>query len=298
MKHLIFCIALVAGGMAYAQKIKVANGFISDSVKIGQPVYFFLSAQNPSSLNIIFPDSSFNFSPFEFLQKKYFITRTINQTSYDSAVYELITFEIAEKFFLALPVYQLRHNDTTVYYAQADTIALQSVIKDLPPDTIPLPELPLKTNTEQQEVSANFNYILTGIIIVALLVVSFVIWKLFGRRIKNYLMVRRLKKNYNRFNAEFDKLLNELRMDFHTATAEAAAALWKKYVESLTGKPLTRLTTKEIQELLKDDAVSDSLRKIDRSIYGFEHIAAEPLESLKKQANRFFNEKLQQFTHG
>lgn len=298
MKLFTFHIALFFVWQTNAQGVRVENGFLNDSVKVGQPVQFYLTARYPAHLDIIFPDSTYNFSPFELLQKKYFTTRTVNQISYDSAVYELTTFEIGEKFTLSLPVFLVRAADTTKYYALADTIALQHLVKATPPDTIPLQKLPLKTNTQQQELPIHFNYVIAGFIIMVLAAVLLLCWVLFGKRIKAYFTARRLKKNYARFSAEFDNLLQQLHQQFRTATAEAATALWKKYVESLTGKPLTRLTTKEIYEMLKNDSIHDALRQIDRSIYGFEHRVTEPLESLKQQASRLFHEKLQQVEHG
>lgn len=298
MKRLILHIIWLIVWQTNAQEVKITNAFVSDSVKIGQPVYFYLTARYPAHLNIIFPDSAYDFSPFEFVQKKYFTTRTVNRISYDSTLYELTTFEIGEKFSLALPVLLIRATDTTKFFAPPDTIVLQAVVKEIPPDTIPLQQLPLKANTEQQTLSFNFNYLLAGVIVVVLVIALLLIWISFGHSIKKYFIIRRLKKNYARFNAEYDSLLQQLHHQFRIATAEAAAALWKKYVESLTGKPLTRLTTKEIHELLKNDTVLEALREIDRMIYGFEHHSTGPLENLKQHAGRFFNEKLQQVEHG
>lgn len=298
MRYLIFHITWLIVWQINAQEVKVSNGFVSDSVKIGQPVYFYLTARYPAHLNIIFPDSTHDFSPFEFVQKKYFTTHTVNRNSYDSTVYELTTFEIGEKFSLALPVLLIQATDTTKFFAPADTIALQQIVKDIPPDTVPLQQLPLKANTEQQTLSFNFNYLLAGIIAVALAITLLVVWILFGHRIKKYFIVRRLKKNYASFSAEFNNLLQQLHHQFSAETTETASALWKKYVETLTGKPLTRLTTREIHKLLKNDTVNEALMQIDRSIYGFERNAAGPLESLKQQADRLFHEKLQQVEHG
>ncbi|MCX7637445.1 MAG: hypothetical protein N2044_06310 [Cyclobacteriaceae bacterium] len=297
MKQFIFCFGLLAGLHASGQEIKVTNGFISDSVKVGRVLHFYLTARYPASLNILFPDSSFDYNPFEFIRKTYFTTRTINQMSYDSAVYELTTFEIAPQFSLALPVFRISATDTSRYYAVADTIPFQAVLQNIPQDTVALQQLPLKTNTIQQQLSKHFNYVLAGLLVIALGIFIFIIWMLFGKRIKNYFIARRLRKNYTKFSIEFNNLLGQLRKQFQTTTAEAAATLWKKYVESLTGKPLTRLTTKEIHELLKNDGIDAALRQLDRSIYGFEQTATEPLELLKKQADRFFQEKLQQFSH-
>lgn len=297
MKQFIISCALLTALQAAGQEIKVNNGFINDSVKVGKVLQFYLSARYPANLNILFPDSLFDYKPFEFIRKTYFTTRTVNRISYDSAVYELTTFEIAPQFSLALPVFHIRATDTIRYYAIADTIPFQAVVQNIPQDTVELQQLPLKTNTIQQQLSKHFNYVLAGLLVIALGIFIFIIWMFFGKRIKNYFIARRLRKNYKKFSIEFNSLLGQLREQFRTSTAEAAATLWKKYVESITGKPLTRLTTKEIHEILKNDGIHAALRQLDRSIYGFEQTTTEPLELLKKQADRFFQEKLQQFAH-
>src|SRR5689334_85076 len=61
-----------------AQEIKVKAKFDGDSVKIGKPVEFFLTAHYPEKLNLLFPDSTFSFAPFELQKKIYFPTKTEN----------------------------------------------------------------------------------------------------------------------------------------------------------------------------------------------------------------------------
>lgn len=69
MKLFTFHIALFFVWQTNAQGVRVENGFLNDSVKVGQPVQFYLTARYPAHLDIIFPDSTYNFSPFELLQK-------------------------------------------------------------------------------------------------------------------------------------------------------------------------------------------------------------------------------------
>src|ERR1041385_7156106 len=54
-----------------AQEIKIRGKFGSDSIKLGKPVEFHLSAHYPEKLNLLFPDSSFTFTPFEMQRKSY-----------------------------------------------------------------------------------------------------------------------------------------------------------------------------------------------------------------------------------
>src|SRR6478735_9136687 len=70
-----------------AQEVKVEAGFAGDSVKIGKPIEFYLSAHYPENLNLLFPDSTFSFAPFELQKKIYFPTQSKNGVSKDSVVY-------------------------------------------------------------------------------------------------------------------------------------------------------------------------------------------------------------------
>src|SRR5215831_2013772 len=89
--HSIFCILFFSA--AHAQEIKVHGKFNGDSVKIGKPIEFYLSAHYPENLNILFPDSTFSFAPFELQKKIYFPTQTKNGISKDSVIYKLATYE-------------------------------------------------------------------------------------------------------------------------------------------------------------------------------------------------------------
>src|SRR5688500_9661894 len=98
-----------------AQDVTVRGGFFLDSLKIGDQTGFYLTAKYPSNLNIIFPDSTYNFSPFEYERKRYFPTQTTKGESYDSVVYFLSTFEVDSVQTLSLPVFQLNPQDCTKF---------------------------------------------------------------------------------------------------------------------------------------------------------------------------------------
>jgi hypothetical protein len=283
---------------AYTQDIQVKNGFLTDSARTGEPILFFLSARYPESYTIVFPDSSFNFGVFEFTRKIFFPTITVNGISRDSSIYELMTFEVSGPLTLALPVYWIRKSDTLFIATAADTLFLKEMVRELPPDTVPLHQLPLIAHTEQHPVQKNINYLLIVIVFVATGIFLAVLWKTFGKRIMSYLLMRKLRKAHERFSAQFNRYLSNLGQEFNAHQAETAVTLWKKYMEELTSRPFTRLTTREIHLLTADSDLHQWLRQIDASIYGYEQSVTVPLQELQRVANSIFSKKLQELSHG
>ena len=172
--------------------------FLADSIKIGEQIPYSLTVRYPSSLNLVFPDSTFSFAPFEIQKKKYFPTLSKNNISYDSTVYFLTTFEIDSIQILRLPIFSIHAKDCTAFFASPDTIFLKQLIKVVP-DSIAAQELPLKTNTAYQNVKWLLNYWVFIIIISALLISAVTVWLIFGKRIKRYFILRRLQRKHNSF---------------------------------------------------------------------------------------------------
>jgi hypothetical protein len=54
---------------AYAQEISVVGHFKIDSVKLGEPLEYFVTINYPSQWQVLLPDSTFSFSPFEYQQR-------------------------------------------------------------------------------------------------------------------------------------------------------------------------------------------------------------------------------------
>ena len=59
--------------LTYAQEAKVRGSFLADSVKIGEEISYTLTASYSKNLTLIFPDSTFSFTPFEFQKKKFWM---------------------------------------------------------------------------------------------------------------------------------------------------------------------------------------------------------------------------------
>ncbi|MBL7834830.1 MAG: hypothetical protein JNK18_12795 [Cyclobacteriaceae bacterium] len=288
------CINLFAS----AQEIKVTSGFVEDSVAIGEPLSYYLTARYPERVMALFPDSTYTFTPFEFSRKKFFPTKTTDGISYDSAVYTLSTFEIDPTQFLSLPVYVTTARDCTAFESDPDSIYLIEQIKIPAGDTVALKNLTLKSNTLYERVRMQFNTVILMIVLGVLLIAAIIVWIFFGKKIVRYFRVRKLEKNYKKFLDVFTGQIDEAAKTFSTQKSEEALSTWKKYLEQLERKPYTKLTTREIVKIDDDKMLAESLAAIDRAIYGNQQTAIEPLQSLKVIAGKRFSKKIEQLRHG
>lgn len=281
----------------FTQDVKVQGGFLSDSLKIGEQTAYYLSAHYPSNLTILFPDSTHAFTPFEYLNKEYFLTRTTEGISADSTVYYLTTFEIDRIQYLQLPVYVVQQSDCTVVSSQRDSVLITQFVAQVP-DSLTADRLPLKMNTAYQKVFYNFNVWLLIIIIGGLVAIALVVWLVFGKRIRRYFLLKRMQKNHAYFLDTYDGMLARLKAAFSPPVTESALVTWKRYMEQLEARPYTKLTTRETLRLLKEPALSDDLGRIDRAIYGHDTSVVESLEHLKGYADRKFRQRLKEVQHG
>ncbi|WP_353722648.1 hypothetical protein [Dyadobacter sp. 676] len=102
------CFLLCFSGIARdarKQRITPKGAFHTDSVEVGKPVYFSLSVRHRPDMEIFFPDSTFDFSPFELVSKRSFVSSTDARGTLDSAVYHLISFDVSKVQKLGLPVF-------------------------------------------------------------------------------------------------------------------------------------------------------------------------------------------------
>ncbi|MDH5609870.1 MAG: hypothetical protein OEY56_10350, partial [Cyclobacteriaceae bacterium] len=112
-----------------AQETRVSNGFIQDSLSVGEPVDFWLAITYPDQMEALFPDStSTAFAPFEYMGKTYFPTRVLpGEQAYDSIVYRLQSFEIDAVQYLQLPVYLFDRRDSTTRLSGLDSIVFRDL---------------------------------------------------------------------------------------------------------------------------------------------------------------------------
>ncbi len=256
----ILILTFCTSGLVHAQDIEPQGYFVSDSIKIGEETVYSLSISYPREFNIIFPDSLYDFSPFELSKKIEFPTKSDSILSFDSAVYYLSTFEIDKIQRLSLPIFKIVDGDSIKYVAHEDSLILQELITQLPDSVV------LKENSAYTEVDMEFNYpyLLIGLGILVVLAVAVLL--LFGKAISRKIKLYRLAQGHKKFLARFNKLLSDAGKS--RSSYEHLLLEWKKYMEKLEKIPFTSLTTKEITKIQFDQSLSSNLKDIDRNIYG------------------------------
>jgi hypothetical protein len=231
--------------------------FHKDSVKIGEELPYSLSIKYPKNNDVAFPDSLFDFSPFELEKREYFTTKSDSLVSLDSVVYYFTTFEIDTVQYLALPVFLINEFDSTTLHTATDSIILDQVVTVLPDSVAVL------VNTDYQKVPQAFNYPYFTIGVIIVLLVALMIFIFFGKRIRKTVRVYWLTKRHKQFINSFNNLLADQPIE-----VERTLSAWKKYLEKLLTQPYTKLTSIEIVSLSKLPEIADHLKIIDRHIYG------------------------------
>lgn len=259
----IFILVLVLSVSGFSQQIKVSGGFVQDSLKIGENIQYWLTAEYPENIDLILPDTLYKFDPWEFADKEYFPSRRKGELVLDSAVYSLQSYEIDKVQYLSLPAFVIdKSGDTTGIRSARDSIyffELAPVVSDT---------TKLKTNLAYQEVSGLINFpliwIVTGVLVL-LLVLTYVF---FGKRIRKTFKLRKLKKEYIAFSEQLTVNIRSLKQTPDQKIAELAVTQWKQFLEKLENRPFSKLTTKEIMSLDYTNELNGTLKNIDRCVYG------------------------------
>lgn len=291
----LLLLALILGNqLGFSQEITVKGGFVEDTLKIGVPIHYYLTATYPEKFEIIFPDSTYTFGNFEDVSKGFYTSRLDSARIKDSTIYELVSFEIDEWQKLELPVFLLTTNDSVKIFADTDSIQLEQLVAQVTDTTS------LKSNLAYNEVDTEFNLTLVNILLFTIIGSIILLLVIFGKRIGIYFKLKRLKTDYERFSNSFDSILNKLKSENSHKTAETGITLWKKYLEKLDKKPYTKLTTKELLARLENNSLSDNLKNIDKSVYGeiiLENIHRD-FESLEEYISDRYNEKVKEVKNG
>ena len=264
--------------------------FLSDSVKVGLPVQYALSYRHKATADVFFPDSAYNFTPFELVKREYFDTVTDQNGSLDSVIYTLISFEVTPVQELSLPVYVRAKRDCTRVFAPMDYVILNSIIKP----NVNIDSLSLKKDTRLVPIAQQVNFPLIFLIIIGLLLVIGMVFWFFGKPIRRQVRLFNFKRRYDDFRKLFQRLSRGTDdAKKHLENIERAVVLWKKYIERIENKPFTTFTTKEILDNLKDNRLSDALREIDATVYGgvYSSKTIASLQVLQELAEGLYRER-------
>jgi hypothetical protein len=266
---LILWVPLIVKGQANLQAgrdVKVHGQFLIDSIKIGEPFPYALVAEYPSEKNILFPDSTFAFTPFELAAKRFFRTRTMNGISHDSVIYYFNSFEIDSVQALRLPVFVLQPQDCTSVWTDEDQVWLKHLVT-MATDSVEAANLPLKINAFYEPVAWLFNYPMASIMGGLVLLAVGIAWIFFGNRVKKYFRARMMRRSFEKYIQNFSYSLEAIKSSYSISGAEKTLGIWKKYLENLEDKPFTKYTSKEILKSSGNDSLAGPLGTVDRLIY-------------------------------
>ena len=261
---------MLSVSIGYAQKTlqkqerRPQGTFLVDTIEVGQPFSYAFSFLHDPATEVFFPDSAFDFSPFEMVGQEYFTTRTDSLGSLDSTVYRLVSFDVAALQVLRLPVFVYAARDCTAVYAAPDTLRLRS---SLPVTTRP-DTLQLWAATEVGTLQRTFNYPIFLLFIGSFGLAFLLVYWFFGREIERQWRAFLLKRRHSEFVRTFNRLNRNARERSNTSEAEKAVVVWKEYLEDVEKKPFATYTTREIVDNIPDETLEDALKEIDRIIYG------------------------------
>ncbi|MEB2785691.1 hypothetical protein [Algoriphagus persicinus] len=283
---------LILPFLSNAQQIRVDGYFMQDSAKLGERVGYVLKATYPASKQLIFPDSTFDFAPLVLLEKKTFISHTLDSVTQDSAIYYLSNFSLDPSSYLTLPVYELARYDSVVHYPLEAELKLKLTLDSIP-------EAPVfQENNIYQPLEKSFNWIIIGIILGGILLLSGVLYFLFADKIQEYWKERREKRRWSQFEKRWKIQTAILSETPAIESADEVIGLWKGYMESITKLPVKEWTSSEIGIRLDNQEIFKALRAIDLIIYAGESSRSEEATTyLLEVARRNYQEKQTKIKH-
>lgn len=274
-----------------AQEIKVKGTFSKDSISVGERVHYILESWYPMQVKLLYPDSMYDYRALEYIDRSYYPTQLKDGMLYDSAVYELTTFEIEPLQTFALPVFWLRERDSLAVFPEKDSLYLKEIISEIPPDIV------LREKTEFLTLEFLFNYPYVSIAAGMTIIIMLVLWAIFGKRIRITIAVWRLNKHYQQFLLQYDALCRDIDQE----KVYEAYGLWKVYMEKLLKRPVSKWTSKEINQYFGKDSVAKALSKLDQFVYSSQkEINSIPaaLDQLKTQSQIYFEQKVNELKNG
>jgi hypothetical protein len=258
-------VVLALGLVPYGTRAQAVRGaFLQDSVRVGRPLLYALRCAHAPELDVFFPDSTFDFSPFEFVGRRYFPTRTGAEGSVDSVLYRLISFSVDSLQRLQVPVYLRTPRDCTAYWTAPDSVGHRRLIAN------PAATTRLRADVRPVPVSEQVNYPLLLGVLVGVLLGAGLLYGAFGETIRRWIRMLQLRRRYLDFNRTFQRLSRNLSSrPQDLARAERAVILWKRYIERLERIPVSTFTTREIIDTFPEEQLlAEALRELDAAMYG------------------------------
>lgn len=255
----IVILIFIFSSKLFSQEINYQIYFLEKDIKIGDSIKLVSIINYPKEIELIQPDSSFQFFPFSFVKKENFESKLNERIISDSSLYILRSFEIDSIQSIRLNSFILNGKDCLEISSNYDTVYFKSLVN----------------NTDQKvKKNMSFNEILLIINTYKLLLYSIVficlilaVYLLFRKKIIAYFRKRKVLKSYALFNKEFEKIKKQFKTNADKNNLEKIILIWKRYIEKLTSIPYSSMTTKEIIDFFDNENLIKSLKYIDEMIY-------------------------------
>lgn len=274
--------------ISIAQEIKPIGVFDKDTIRLGEPVQFYFSIHYPTEIDLLFPDSTYKFAPFEYLLHSYTRTKTKDGISVDSAVYTLVTFETDLIQKLSVPVFILKGADSILVNCDTQFVHFKPTVTTLTPPLI------LQTNTNFVALKKRFNspFVIAGLIIIALIVSLTLL--LTRKQISKQLQVLRIKRAYKQFLKKRNNLV--INASINPVLIEKELYLWKSFVSKIEKKQVTSFTSSEILNVIQDAELKSILNSYDKYIYtnGRNFNVSEAQTALIAYTDKMYSKKIKQ----
>ncbi|MFS0491942.1 hypothetical protein [Leadbetterella byssophila] len=237
---------------AFAQKPQAH--FLEDSVMVGKEIKLAMSYTHSSKSDVVFPDSSYDFTPFKFVSYELFETKTIDGKSLDSVVYTLVTYELDSVLYFQPSIKYLISREKV--YADSAKVYLKSSIKGTPriKETVPLFVVKKDLNLPK------ITYYLIGLFLIIFVIVAF-----FGDWFKQKYRLFILERKHKRFLNDFKKRALRPKL---LNNNERAVQEWKMYMEELEQEPISTMSTSELGKLYQNLPLEQALKTFDSAIFG------------------------------
>jgi len=293
MKVFLFLISFLISSNLFSQNIEYKIYFLNDSIRIGDSISLISALKYHKNIEIVQPDSSYNFTSFEFIDKKIFPSFSDGNIIYDSTIYYLRTFEIDSIQRLNLNATIINNKDSLVISSNTDSIALIYQVNDVNFSKT-------KENTLFNSIRSIFNSEKVLIIIGFIILIIIIIYLLFRKKIEKYLKIRKLRIQIKRFNNDFDYILKDYLKNQDKNYLERLLLLWKRFMEKLSKRPYSTSTTTEISSFLENKKLLNLLKDIDRNLYSNnkDGIKLSSINLLKKEANNLLDNNIKIIERG
>ena len=294
MKYFNLSLILLFPVISFAQEINYKGFFKKDKASIGDTIYFISIIKYPKNIEIIQPDSSYNYKSFEYINKIVTPSYKMDEKIVDSTIYLIRTFNFNSIQSLELSSYIINNEDSLVITSNTDSISIDNQITAIDQS------LKVKYNTIYTKIHSLINYI--KIITISLIIISIIIvvYILFGKKIKTYFKIRKLNKQLKKFIFEYKSQISKYKTNKLKNELEKLLIIWKIYMEYTSSRPYLSSTTKEIQFFNKDIKTINSLKIIDKKIYSNDNkvLESKDINNLYNEAKKSFDIKLYEIKNG